>query len=72
MWLVMLLRNFLQYFTYFSLHTHCVMFLLLVLVSSVGFAFVLKLHFLAFVKFLVWVVFVDCIGVGLLIATLFW
>ncbi|XP_070554308.1 protein unc-50 homolog A-like [Ptychodera flava] len=41
-------------------------------VSSIGFAIVLKLHVLAFFKFLLWVVFVDCIGVGLLIASLLW
>jgi hypothetical protein len=40
--------------------------------SSVGFAIVLKLGFWGFVKFLLYVIFVDCIGVGLLIATLFW
>ncbi|XP_041358018.1 protein unc-50 homolog [Gigantopelta aegis] len=42
------------------------------LVSSVGFAVVLKLSFLGFIKFILWVVFVDCIGVGICIATLFW
>ncbi|KAK6172900.1 hypothetical protein SNE40_016469 [Patella caerulea] len=41
-------------------------------VSSVGFAVVLKLTFLAFVKFILWVIFVDCIGVGIVIATFFW
>ncbi|KAL5012944.1 hypothetical protein ScPMuIL_011495 [Solemya velum] len=41
-------------------------------VSSIGFALVLGLHFLGFIKFLLWVIFVDCIGVGLLIASLFW
>jgi hypothetical protein len=40
--------------------------------SSVGFALVLRLGFWGFVKFLLYVIFVDCIGVGLLIATLFW
>ncbi|XP_038056636.1 protein unc-50 homolog [Patiria miniata] len=40
--------------------------------SSVGFAIVLRLGFLQFLKFLLWVVFVDCIGVGLLIATILW
>ncbi|GFG28690.1 hypothetical protein Cfor_05975 [Coptotermes formosanus] len=40
--------------------------------SSVGFALVLQLGFWGFVKFLVYVIFVDCIGVGLLIATVFW
>ncbi|XP_060597454.1 protein unc-50 homolog A-like [Ruditapes philippinarum] len=42
------------------------------IISSIGFAVVLGLHFLGFLKFILWVVFVDCIGVGLLIATLFW
>ncbi|KAK2188405.1 hypothetical protein NP493_133g03032 [Ridgeia piscesae] len=41
-------------------------------VSSIGFAFVLRLTIIAFIKFLFWVIFVDCIGVGILIATLFW
>lgn len=42
------------------------------LASSVGFAFVLQLGFVEFIKFLTYVIFVDCIGVGLLVATLFW
>lgn len=41
-------------------------------VSSVGFAIVLHLHFLGFIKFLLWVVFVDCIGFGLIVASLLW
>jgi len=40
--------------------------------SSVGFAFMLKLHFVDFFKFLIWVVFIDCIGVGVVIATTLW
>ncbi|XP_063244212.1 protein unc-50 homolog [Bacillus rossius redtenbacheri] len=40
--------------------------------SSIGFAFVLKLGFVGFIKFLLYVVFVDCIGIGLVIATFFW
>ncbi|KAK7486989.1 hypothetical protein BaRGS_00021805 [Batillaria attramentaria] len=40
--------------------------------SSLGFSLVLGLGFVGFIKFLLWVVFVDCIGVGLLIATLLW
>ncbi|XP_071950447.1 protein unc-50 homolog [Antedon mediterranea] len=40
--------------------------------SSVGFGIVLSLGFVGTLKFLLWVVFVDCIGVGLLIATFFW
>ncbi|ELU08114.1 hypothetical protein CAPTEDRAFT_148077 [Capitella teleta] len=40
--------------------------------SSVGFALVLGLHFVAFIKFLLWVILVDCVGVGLLVASIFW
>ncbi|KAL8585663.1 Protein unc-50 [Nucella lapillus] len=40
--------------------------------SSLGFALVLGLGVGQFCKFLLWVVFVDCIGVGLLVATLLW
>lgn len=40
--------------------------------SSVAFALVLHLHFVGFLKFLLWVVFIDCIGVGICVATLFW
>jgi hypothetical protein len=43
-----------------------------VAVSSVGFSVVLGLGIMGFFKFLLWVIFVDCIGVGLLIATLLW
>jgi len=42
------------------------------LVSSAGFSFVLGIHFWGFVKFLLYVIFVDCIGVGVVIATLLW
>ncbi|KAJ1520887.1 hypothetical protein ONE63_003969 [Megalurothrips usitatus] len=41
-------------------------------VSSVWFAFVLNLSVGHFFKFLFYVIFVDCIGVGLVIATFFW
>lgn len=41
-------------------------------VSATGLSLVLRLPFFAFVKFLFWVVFVDCIGVGLIVATVFW
>ncbi|XP_047104337.1 protein unc-50 homolog A [Schistocerca piceifrons] len=40
--------------------------------SSVGFAILLHLSFWEYFKFLLYVVFVDCIGVGLLIATFLW
>ncbi|XP_067663385.1 protein unc-50 homolog [Haliotis asinina] len=42
------------------------------LASSVGFVAVLGLSVVAFIKFFLWVVFLDCIGVGLVIATLLW
>lgn len=42
------------------------------IISASGLSLVLRLPFLAFVKFLLWVVFVDCIGIGLVVATLFW
>ncbi|KAK6485401.1 protein unc-50-like protein [Huso huso] len=41
-------------------------------VSTLGFAFVLGMGFLEMIKLLLWVVFIDCIGVGLLISTLMW
>ena len=41
-------------------------------VSSIGFAIALHIPFIGFLKFLLWVVFVDCIGVGLVIASLLW
>ncbi|XP_026563215.1 protein unc-50 homolog [Pseudonaja textilis] len=41
-------------------------------VSTIGFGFVLGLGFVEMIKLLLWVVFIDCVGVGLLIATLMW
>jgi len=41
-------------------------------VSSIGFAIVLRLSIVGFFKFLIWVVFIDCIAVGICVATLFW
>ncbi|GAB6029108.1 Protein unc-50 A [Chamberlinius hualienensis] len=41
-------------------------------VSSIGFALVLQLRLLEFIKFLSWVVLIDCVGVGIIIASLFW
>lgn len=41
-------------------------------VSTIGFGLVLDMGFLETLKLLLWVVFVDCIGVGLLISTLLW
>jgi hypothetical protein len=42
------------------------------LLSSILFGLVLKLHFIGLIKFVLWVVFIDCILVGLLIATIYW
>uniref|UniRef100_A0A8C4PY65 Unc-50 homolog (C. elegans) n=1 Tax=Eptatretus burgeri TaxID=7764 RepID=A0A8C4PY65_EPTBU len=41
-------------------------------VSTIGFGFVLDLGLLGILKLLLWVVFIDCIGVGLFIATFMW
>nr|XP_032661458.1 protein unc-50 homolog isoform X3 [Chelonoidis abingdonii] len=41
-------------------------------VSTIGFGFVLDMGFFQMIKLLLWVVFIDCVGVGLLIATLMW
>ncbi|XP_034287210.1 protein unc-50 homolog isoform X1 [Pantherophis guttatus] len=41
-------------------------------VSTIGFGFVLGFGFVEMIKLLLWVVFIDCVGVGLLIATLMW
>lgn len=41
-------------------------------VSTVGFGLVLEMGFVEMLKLWLWVVFIDCIGVGLLISTLMW
>merc|ERR1711936_1212889 len=41
-------------------------------ISSAGFSLVLGIHFWGFLKFLLYVVFVDLVGVGLVIATALW
>ncbi|XP_006712466.1 protein unc-50 homolog isoform X1 [Homo sapiens] len=41
-------------------------------VSTIGFGFVLDMGFFETIKLLLWVVLIDCVGVGLLIATLMW
>lgn len=41
-------------------------------VSTTGFGLVLDMGVMETLKLLLWVVFVDCIGVGLLISTLMW
>ena len=45
---------------------------ILFLVSSLGFTIALHLGFFGFWKFLCWVVFIDCIGIGLCIASVMW
>ncbi|VEN58490.1 unnamed protein product [Callosobruchus maculatus] len=40
--------------------------------TSVGFAVVLRLSFIQFIKFLLFVIAIDCIGLGILVASLFW
>jgi len=42
------------------------------IVSSAGFSMVLGIHFVGFLKFLLYVIFVDLIGVGLVISTSLW
>eukprot|EP00092_Neocalanus_flemingeri_P038973 GFUD01042427.1.p1 GENE.GFUD01042427.1~~GFUD01042427.1.p1 ORF type:complete len:282 (-),score=52.56 GFUD01042427.1:74-919(-) len=42
------------------------------LISSAGFSLVLGIHFWGFLKFLLYVIFVDLVGVGLVIATALW
>ncbi|XP_062384500.1 protein unc-50 homolog [Sardina pilchardus] len=41
-------------------------------VSTIGFGLVLDMGFVETLKLLLWVVFIDCIGVGLLVSTLMW
>jgi len=42
------------------------------IISSAGFSLVLGIHFWGFLKFLLYVIFVDMVGVGLVIATALW
>lgn len=42
------------------------------IISSVLYGLVMQLSFFNLIKFVIWVVVVDCIGVGLLIASLYW
>lgn len=41
-------------------------------VSTIGFAIVLGLRFFQFIKLLFYMIFIDYVGAGLLIATIFW
>ncbi|NIG58665.1 protein unc-50-like [Pontoporia blainvillei] len=47
-------------------------FLVLLSLWLCGFGFVLDMGFFETIKLLLWVVFIDCVGVGLLISTLMW
>ncbi|XP_014251137.1 protein unc-50 homolog isoform X2 [Cimex lectularius] len=49
-----------------------VLLLLWLFIASVGFTFVLQLSVVSFIKFNLYIVFVDCILVGLCIATFLW
>ncbi|KAG8586799.1 hypothetical protein GDO81_005484 [Engystomops pustulosus] len=49
-----------------------VFFFCLCTVSTLMFGFVLQMGFVETLKLLLWIVFIDCIGVGLLIATSMW
>lgn len=40
--------------------------------SSVGFVLILHINFLGFLKFLLWVIFIDCVGMGVVVATTLW
>lgn len=41
-------------------------------ISTIGFSLFLKLGVVGFFKFWLWVIFIDCVGVGIIIATLMW
>ncbi|VDK76060.1 unnamed protein product [Onchocerca ochengi] len=41
-------------------------------ISSILFAWSIQLSFIGFITFFLWVVFIDCIGVGIVIATVLW
>lgn len=42
------------------------------IISAVGLSLVLHLPFFSFVKFVLWILFIDCLGVGAVVATIFW
>lgn len=42
------------------------------IISATGLSLVLHLHFLGFLKFLLWMVFIDCILIGIIVASIFW
>lgn len=41
-------------------------------ISAAGLSLVLQLPFMSFIRFLLWAVFIDCLAVGLVVATVFW
>lgn len=45
---------------------------LILVVSSILFGLVMKLSFFGIIKLIFWVVFIDCIGVGIMIASAYW
>jgi hypothetical protein len=42
------------------------------LISSIVFTFVLGLGIVGFIRFLLWVVLIDCVGIGLVLSTIMW
>jgi len=55
-----------------NLNMSCNILHILSTVSSLGFFIVLGLAWHEFIKFIIWMLFVDCIGVGIFIATVLW
>ncbi|EJW70702.1 hypothetical protein WUBG_18388 [Wuchereria bancrofti] len=49
-----------------------VLLLAAIAVSSILFAWAIRLSFIGFIAFFLWAVFIDCISVGILIATILW
>lgn len=50
----------------------CAIFKKKIVVTSIGFAFSMSLNFFQTIQFILWVVFVDFIGISLLVSTVFW
>lgn len=42
------------------------------ILSAAALSIVLQLHFIGFIKFIFWLILVDCIAIGLVVATVFW
>ena len=66
-WLIITSVGFL-----FSFHRFPSLLILFVCIVQAGFSLVLGIHFYGFLKFLLYVIFVDMVGVGLVIATALW